>query len=121
MALVAGPIGIDIEQRGEVCVLRCKGSLVAGRDQDYIRGKLDEIKRLNYRNVLADLREVPSIGSPGIAFIAAIYTSVVRTSGGRFIVSGASPMVRRAIEITGLGQMIPLAADFQSGLAALRA
>jgi anti-anti-sigma factor len=120
MALLAGPLAIDIEQRGGVCVLRCKGSLVAGRDQEYIRGRLEEIKRLSYRNVVADLREVPSIGSPGIAFIAGIYTLVVRKSGGRFIVAGATPLVRRAIEITGLSKMIPLAADLQTGLETLR-
>jgi len=102
-------------------VLRCKGSLVAGRDQDYIRCKLEEIKQLNYCNVVADLREVPSIGSPGIAFIAGVYTLVVRKSGGRFIVAGAAALVRRALEITGLSSMIPLAPDLQSGLETLRA
>jgi anti-anti-sigma factor len=121
MAQFVSPATIDIEQRGGVCVLRCKGSLVAGRGHDYIRGKLEEIKQLNYRNLVADLREVPSIGSPGIAFIAGVYTFVVRESGGRFLVAGAAPLVRRAIEITGLGEMIPLVADLQSGLETLRA
>jgi stage II sporulation protein AA (anti-sigma F factor antagonist) len=121
MLQFVSPAAIDIEQRGGVCVLRCKGSLVAGRGHDYIRGKLGEIEQLNYRNVVADLREVPSIGSPGIAFIAGVYRFVVKKSGGRFIVAGAAPLVRRALEITGLSKMIPLAADLQTGLETLRA
>ncbi len=117
----ARPIAIDVEQYGEVCVLRCQGSFLAGLDQDYIQAKIEDIKQLNCTMVLADFHEVPSIGSSGIAFIVGVYTAIVRTAGGRFVLTGAAPLVQRVLEITRLSTVIPVAADFGSGLAALRA
>ena len=120
-AHAARPIAIDVEQYGEVCVLRCQGCFLAGLDEDYIQAKIEDIKQLNCSRVLADLQAVPSIGSIGIAFIVGVYTSIVRTSGGRFVVTGAGPMVQRVLEITRLSTVIPLAADFGSGIEVLRA
>jgi anti-anti-sigma factor len=70
--------------------------------------------------VLADFREVPSIGSVGLAFIVAIYNSVVKESGGRFVVAGVLPFVRKALDLTRLSSVVSLAPDPTSGLAALR-
>jgi len=117
----ASAAAIDIEQHGDVCVLRCQGSFLAGLDQDYIQAKIEDIKQLNCRRVLADFHEVPLIGSTGIAFIVGVYTAIVGTAGGRFVLTGAPPLVQRVLEITRLSTVIPVAADFGSGLAALRA
>ena len=117
----AGPIAIDTERHGDVCVLRCQGCFFAGLDADYIRSKVEDIRQLKCTKVLMDVKEVPSIGSTGIAFIVGIYTSVVRTAGGRFVLAGAAPLVQRVLEITRLSTIIPLAEDFGSGLEALRA
>lgn len=120
-AIRAGRAAIDIEQYSEVCVLRCQGSFLAGLDQDYIQAKIEDIKQLNCSRVLADFHEVPSIGSSGIAFIVGVYTAIVRTAGGRFVLTGAPPLVQRVLELTKLSTVIPVAADIASGLAALRA
>ena len=117
--LPAAPMTIEFEQHGEVCVLRCKGRFAAGLELDYIRAKLEDIKLLNCSKVLADFREVPFIGSAGLAFIVSVYTSV-RNSGGRFILAGAVPLVNRVLDLTRLNTVIPLAQDLASGLAALR-
>jgi anti-anti-sigma factor len=117
----ARPASIEIERQGDVCILRCRGSLLAGLDADYVNAKIEDIKQLNCSRVLADFQAVPSIGSTGIAFIVGVYTSIVRISGGRFVVTGAGPMVQRVLEITRLNTVIPLAADLGSGLAVLRA
>ena len=115
-----GSMVIEIEQHDEVCVLRCKGRFVSGTDLDYVRAKIDQIKRLKCNRVLADFREVPAIGSMGLTFIVAIYTSVVN-SGGRFVLAGALPCVRQALDLTRLSTVVSLASDTTSGLAALRA
>lgn len=115
----AAPMTIDIAQRGPLCVIRCRGRMVAGLEDEYVRNKFDEIKRLNCTRVLADLEGVPCIGSSGLAFIVRIYTSVVLNSGGRFIVTGATPLVQRVFEVTRLSTIIPLTPDRESGLAAL--
>jgi anti-anti-sigma factor len=113
------PIAIDIDRHDDVCILRCHGRLLAGVEDDYIRAKIDDLKKLKCSRVLADFAEVPSVGSSGIAFIVGIYTSVV-TSGGRFVLVGAAPQVKHVLEITNLNTVIPLASDFGSGLASLR-
>jgi anti-anti-sigma factor len=111
---------IEIEQCDGVCVVRCKGRFVSGADLEYVRAKIDHIKSLKCNRVLADFREVPSIGSVGLAFIVAIYNSVVKESGGRFVVAGVLPFVRKALDLTRLSSVVSLAPDPTTGLAALR-
>ena len=110
---------IIIRQRGDLCVIRCRGCLLAGLESDYVQAKIGEIKQRNCNKVLADFRAVPVIGSTGIAFIVGIYTSVVQDSGGRFVVAGATPLVRRALNVTRLSAVIPLVDDLRSALAIL--
>ena len=111
---------IELDQQDDVCVLRFKGRLASGQDSEYLLAKKEEIKRLNCGKVLADFREVPSAGSMGIGFLVAIYTSVTRNSGGRFVLVGAHPLVKRVLDITRLSAVIPTATDFASGLSSLR-
>jgi anti-anti-sigma factor len=116
---------IEIEQANEqhhgVCVLRCKGRFVAGAEMEYMQAKLDEIKALTCTKVLADFHQVTSIGSMGVAFIVAIYTSVMRKPGGRFVLAGVAPVVQHVLELTRLNTVIPIAPDLESGLAHLDA
>jgi len=118
-ALDAGPSAINIEQRGDICVVHCQGRLVAGLSVDHIHKRLDEIRRSKCTRLLADFREVPSIGSPGIAFIANIYTCIVREKHGHFVIAGATHVVQRALEVTGLSMLIPVVEDLGSGMSAL--
>jgi anti-anti-sigma factor len=111
---------IEIEECDGVCVIRCRGRFVSGADIEYVRSKIDQIQSLKCRSVLADFREVPSIGSAGLAFIVAIYNSVVKDLGGRFVVAGAPPFVRKALDLTRLSSVVSLAPDPTSALAALR-
>ena len=110
---------IDIEQQNDLCILRCKGRFIAGPDLEYMNRKMDEIKRVNCDRLLVDFREVPAIGSMGVAFIVGLYTSVVRESHGRFVLAGAVPLVRQVLDLTRLSTILPMAPDLASGLAAL--
>ena len=120
MVQLGGSMIIEIEQLDSVCVLRCSGRFVSGAYVDYMRAKIEEIQRLKCRKVLADFEEVQSIGSMGLSFIVAVYTAVVKDSGGRFVLAGALPFVRKALDVTRLSSVVSLAADRASGLAALR-
>lgn len=111
---------IELDQQDDVCVLRFKGHLASGQDLEYLWSKKEEIKKLDCGKVLADFREVPSIGSMGIGFLVAIYTSVTRKSGGRFVLVGALPLVQRVLDLTRMSTVIPLASDFALGLNRLR-
>jgi anti-anti-sigma factor len=116
----SGPMSIDIEQQGDICVLRCRGRFASGPELDYMQAKMEDIKSLKCAKVLADFREVPSIGSMGVAFLVGVYTSVIRKAGGRFVLAGARPLVRQVLELTRLSTVIPLAPDLASGLTAIR-
>jgi anti-anti-sigma factor len=109
---------IEVQQKDEVCHLRCEGRFVAGTDPEYLRVKRDEIKGLDCKKVLADLRGVSDIGSAGIGFIVGLYTST-RNSGGRFILVGLRPRVREVFDITRVSTVISVAEDIESGLATL--
>jgi anti-anti-sigma factor len=112
---------IEIEHYYSVCILHCEGRFVAGPEMEYIQAKLDGIKRLACNRVLVDFQSVSSLGSIGVTFIVGVYTSVIRRAGGRFVLAGANPHVRHVLDLTGLGGVIPLAADLASGLAVLGA
>ena len=115
-----GPVFVEIEQRDEVSVLRFKGHLSTGADQEYLATRTDEIRRLNWQMVLADFTEVSSVGSTGLSFLVGMYVSVTRNSGGRFVLVGTQPRVREVLDITRLSEVIPMAADLESGLAEIR-
>jgi len=110
---------IEIEQRDQVCILHCKGRLVAGPEMEYMQIKMDEIKRVACTKVLVDFHDVTSIGSMGVAFVVGIYTSVVRRPGGRFVLAGHNPLVLHVLDLTRLSTVIPLAPDLSAGLAML--
>ena len=111
---------IELNQIDDVCIVRCEGRIATGADPDYLRGKLDEVKRLACRKVLVDFREVVSVGSTGIGFVVAIYSSVTKNPDGRFVLVGAQPRVREVLDLTRLSTILPMAGDIASGLAALR-
>jgi anti-sigma B factor antagonist len=112
------PMLIEVRQKDEFCLVRCEGRL-ATEDHEYLRAKKDEIKRSNCKKVLADFSEVPDIGSAGIGFILGVYTST-KNLGGRFVLVGIRPRVREVLDLTRVSTIIPLAADFASGLVTLR-
>jgi len=111
---------IEVERQSDVCVLRLKGSLVTGTDPEYLQAKAAEIKSKNCNKVLADLRELLSIGSTGIGFLVGIYTSVTKSPGGRFVLVSPSRRVREVLDLTRLSTVIPLVEDIASGEAAMR-
>jgi anti-anti-sigma factor len=82
--------------------------------------KLDEVRKRRRDKVLADFRDVSSIGSTGIGFVVGVYTSVIKLPNGRFVLTGANPRVREVLDLTRLSSIIPLANDLSSGLAMLQ-
>ncbi|HUA19843.1 MAG TPA: STAS domain-containing protein [Bryobacteraceae bacterium] len=112
---------IDIEHSDGICILRCKGRLASGPELEYMQARLEHIKVIACRRLLADFSEVSSIGSMGVGFLVAVFTSVMRNGGGRFILTGVQPFVRQVLEITRLDTVIPMARDVASGLETLSA
>ena len=111
---------IAIEHGDQVCVLRLSGHFRSGEYLDYVRDKLDEIKSHDCSKMLADLRELQSIGSTGMGFIAGVYVCITKRTGGRFVLVGANLRVREVFDLTRLSSIIPIAEDLPSGMVALR-
>src|SRR6267378_6409039 len=111
---------IELQQKDDIVVLRFQGRIATGLDLEYLRTKLEEVRNRRSDKVLADFREVSSIGSTGLGFVVGVYTSVVKIPGGRFVLVGANARVREVLDLTRLSTIIPLAEDMSSGLAVLQ-
>ena len=82
---------IELNQIDDVCVMRFEGRFVTGVEPEFLRAKSEELKQLGCAKVLADFREVTSVGSTAIGFIVAIYSSVTKNPDGRFVLVGPHP------------------------------
>src|SRR5258708_36492515 len=111
---------IEWRQKDDLVVLCFQGRSATGLDLEYLRTKLEEVRSRRSDKVLADFREVSSIGSTGLGFVVGVYTSVVKIPDGRFVLVGANARVREVLDLTRLSTIIPLAEDMSSGLAALQ-
>ena len=111
------PMSFEIERRDDVCLLRIGGRLASDPDANYLRMKAQEIKSRGCRKLIADIRELDSIGSSGIGFFVELYTSATKDTAGRFVLVGASMRVLEVLTITRLNTIIPMAEDLAAGLA----
>jgi anti-anti-sigma factor len=89
----------------------------SGLNDIQLRQKVQEIESLDCRKLVADIRALGSIGSSGISFFVALYTSVTRRPDGRFILAGPSPRVREVLKMTRLTTILTPADDLDSALA----
>ena len=110
---------VDVEQLRDICIVRFHGRLAAGIELEYLGAKAEEIKKLNCSKVLADFRDVPAVGSTGIGFGVSLYTRVKTLPDGRFVVAGARGRVREVLDLTRLSTILPMAPDFEAGVAFL--
>jgi anti-anti-sigma factor len=114
------PMLIEVERDRDVCILRVSGHLLTGTDPGFLRSKTEEIKRQDCVKLLADLRQLESIGSTGIGFLLGIYASICKNQHGRFVMVGLQPRVLKVFELTHLSNVMSIRPDVPSGLEALR-
>jgi anti-anti-sigma factor len=113
---VPSPILIKIELLGDLCLLHFMGRLHASAHSDYLNAKMEEIKTLVCTKFLANFEDVTSLDCSGLSFIVSLY----KASGGRLVLMKTQRHVREILDITRLSTVIPLTADIESALAALR-
>ena len=110
---------VEIESRGDLCVLRLHGRFVTGRDSAYLRGRTEEIKNSGASKVLADFSQVDYIDSTGMGFLIGIYTSVMKNPGGCFVLCNLNRRVREVLELTRLANVMTIYANEDAALRAL--
>jgi len=111
---------VDLEKHSDVCVLRLHGRFATGRDSAYLRDKTEELKGTGCSKIVADFTNVEYIDSTGIGFLIGIYTSVLKNSTGRFVLSNLNRRVREVLELTRLAQVMPIYPNEESALNAVR-
>jgi anti-anti-sigma factor len=113
------PLSIALERQDDVCILTLMGRFASGANPEQLRSYSDQVKNQGLTKVLVDLRDLSSIGSTGMGFLAGLYTSIVKLPGGKFVLVGSNQRVREAFELTRLDTILPMAANVATGLAAL--
>lgn len=108
-------VTIDIEQRGDICIVRVTGRLATGSDEDYLAASAEQIKSTPCRRLIADVTGLESIGSAGLGFVVDLH-SWARRNGADFVLAGASPRVQEVLDLTGLSVIFTAAPDMQTAL-----
>jgi anti-anti-sigma factor len=97
---------VNVEQDGDVCILRLEGRFATGLDSEYLRGKIEELKDAQFQKIIADFRNVSYIDSTGIGFLIGVYTSVLNKKG-QFALAGINHRVREVLQLTKLDGVLP--------------
>ncbi len=105
-----------LREQGDILVVFLKGDVDLQFSPALRRVLLDGLGQ--GRHVAVDLEGVDLIDSSGLAcFLEAC--KVARDTARRFVVCGIGPKVARVIELARLQQILPLADDLDSALAAI--
>ena len=110
---------LESQIRDGVCVLRLQGRFVTGSDAELVSAQ-NSLEEMGISKAIVDLRAVPYIDSTGLAFIVELHKSLV-SRGGQLMLADANQRVREVLEITRIGEVIPLFQDVEDAEAALRA
>lgn len=111
---------VEIEKRGDICVLRLHGRFATGKDSSYLRGKTLEVKNTGCSRVLADFTQVEYLDSTGIGFLIEIFTSVLNNAAGSFVLANLNRRVREVLELTRLANVMPIYSSEEAAFEALR-
>jgi anti-sigma B factor antagonist len=110
---------LESEIRDGVFVLRLKGRFVTGSNAEVASAR-NQLQGTGLVNAIVDLGEVPYIDSTGLAFLVDLY-KILQGRGGQLAVAGANARVLEVLELTRIGELIPVFDDQESALAMLRA
>ena len=101
-----------------ICILRLYGRFVTGSDAE-IASARNSLEEIGINKAVLDLRGVPYIDSTGLAFVVELHKSLV-SRGGQLSVARANQRVREVLEMTRIGEIIPMFDDVEGAEAALR-
>jgi len=109
---------LESQIRDGVCVLRLQGRFVTGSDAELVSAQ-NSLEEMGISKAIVDLRAVPYIDSTGLAFIVELHKSLV-SRGGQLMLADANQRVRDVLEMTRIGEVIPLFQEVEDAEAALR-
>jgi anti-anti-sigma factor len=108
---------LESQVRDGVCILRLQGRFVTGSDAA-LQSAQNSLHEIGIAKAVVDLSGVPYIDSTGLAFIVELHKSLAGR-GGQLFLAGANERVREVLEMTRIGQIVPLYEDVEDAEAAL--
>ncbi|WP_433151418.1 STAS domain-containing protein [Actinomadura nitritigenes] len=110
------PLEVTARSHAGRAVVRLRGELdIAGSDE--LRRHLEAARREHGDHLILDLAELDFMDSQGLSVIVGCYKAAT-AAGGSLTLAGPRPVVRRALEITGLHRRIPVQASLEAALSA---
>jgi anti-sigma B factor antagonist len=109
---------LESQIRDGVCILRLQGRFVTGSDAALVSAR-KSLEEIGIANAIIDLRAVPYIDSTGLAFVVELHKSLAGR-GGQLFLADANQRVREVLEMTRIGEIIPLFGDAEDAEAAIR-
>lgn len=107
--------GFEIKKEGDVLIVSVYGEFDLS-NADFCRRDIEQkISEYKTKHLLFDLGEVTFIDSSGLGVILGRYRRVSE-SGGKVMISCASPKILRLLELSGLTRLIPIHPDVSSAL-----
>jgi anti-anti-sigma factor len=101
-----------------VCVLHAQGRFVTGSDAELASAQ-NYLREAGIANAVLDLTAVPYVDSTGLAFVVELHKSLA-SRGGQLFLASANARVREVLEMTRIGEIIPLFNCVEEAEAALR-
>ncbi|MGC9945324.1 MAG: STAS domain-containing protein [Bryobacteraceae bacterium] len=109
---------LESQIRDGVCLLRLQGRFVTGSDAELVSAQ-KSLEEIGIAKAVIDLRAVPYIDSTGLAFVVELHKSLA-SRGGQLFLADANQRVREVLEMTRIGEIIPLFQDVEDAEAAIR-
>jgi|SRR5450755_124585 anti-anti-sigma factor len=110
---------LESQIRDGICVLRLKGRFLTGSDVE-LKSAQTSLQESGIATAIVDLSAVPYIDSTGLGFLVELHKSLARRRGQLFL-AGANQRVREVLQMTRIGEIIPLFEHVEDAEAALRA
>jgi len=106
------------EVRDGVCILRLQGRFVTGSDGELLSAQ-SYMQNNGITKAVVDLSGVPYIDSTGLAFVVELHKSL-ESRGGQLFLAQANERVREVLEMTRIGEIVPLYEDAEDAETRLR-
>jgi anti-anti-sigma factor len=106
--------------QGNAVILDLEGKLGLGPAVDEFRAAWSDALAAGSRNVVVNLANVPVIDSSGIGVLVRCHAAVA-AKGGRMKIIGAGGVVRQALKLTNVDQLLEFHESEASALASLGA
>ena len=105
-------------KQGNAVILELEGKLALGPSVDEFRAAWSDALATGSRNVVVNLAKVPVIDSSGIGVLVRCHAAVA-AKGGKLKIACAGGVVRQALKVTHVDQLLEFHEDEASALASL--